>query len=436
MSKVRTVLGVAVLAAFALAVVASARLGGRAGRGTAPGSSFRADESGLLGARRVLEELGYRVESRRGAKLPEGVGHVLIRVEGVVRPDHSVFSAGPREAPAEERIAAGESLDRWVRDGNSVLLVGAQTPGGTGWPAISRRAASADAPPSAPDVVQRGVGPRDRKSVGEELARVFGDDRPTVPVDDGRDVVEVSTLKGPGDPWISDRYRIATPSGCEVLCSAPQDDGGSTPVVVECKRGGGRVVLVADPFFLSNVRLAGSDNAAWLAVLVAHLHGGGDVWFDDRAVGQAATRGVMSLFAEAGLGPAFAAAGLLVLLWWWRIGPSDAPRRHVVEDREYRPETFALVRADLYAQCLTTDDARRMVEEEVARRIGRGDSGDCRRALSMLAARDPGKAARIARALDGLPSAGGGRIAGRPHAWIAAMNAVARALNDDVTEER
>ena len=431
MSRPSVVLGALVLLGALAVVVTAASLGTRGGRGTAAGSSFRADETGLLGARRLLEELGHRVESRRGPKLPAGTGHLLLRVEGIE--EHGLFSAG---TPQDEAIAAGADLDRWVQAGNSVLLAGSRTPPGTSWPPIGPRRAVAVAEPAVKPESGDGEEEEEEEEDEDETARnegrkslseMFGALRPKLDDADGRDVEEVSHLDGPGDPWISQMYRIAPPRGALVLCEAPADDGDPVPVVVEVRRGQGRVVLVADPHFLANTRLAKTDNAAWLAVLAMRLASGGDVFIDDRAVGEAATRGVLSLFSEAGLGAALIAGAVLLATWWWRAAPSDAPDRRVREEAVYRPETFALLRAELYAKCLNAREARRIVRDEVARRLGRGDAVGCDRALAMLASRDPSRAERIRAALEALPD-DASAPSRRPQAWCEAVAAVGRAI--------
>ncbi len=397
----RIVLATAVFALLAAAVVSAASLGSRTGRGMATGSSFRADETGLLAARRLLEGLGYDVVSRRGAVLPRGRGHVLIRIEGLPRPASETESE-----VEEERRAGGQRLSEWVAQGNAAIVLASRAVEGTDFPAVGG----------------------DGLPVADVAGDFVWDTTPQVVPGDGLDEVEEAIPDGLSDPWIAGAWHVVTGHGDEVLARAPGSSGDGDPLVVDTRRGDGRVVVIADPYFASNAKLAKSDNAAWLAVLVARVHGGGQVLFDDRAVGQAATRGVLSLLGEKGLWPAIAAGALLLLLVWWRVGPSDAPDRHVREDASYRPESFVLVRADLYAECLTPQDARRMVRDEVARRLGRGDALGCDRALAMLAARDPARAERIRRALDALPD--DARVTPRRHAdtWCAAVADVWRAI--------
>lgn len=382
----------------------------RGGRGTAHGSSFRADEAGLLGARLLLEELGHAVESRRGPHLPEGSGHVLVRVEG--GPQHR------RVVEPEER-AAGAALRAWVERGNALLLFASRAPIAADLPPV-RGSGPDDWKPVVPDEADIG------DDLGENLEVLFGRDRADVPDADGEDLAVVEELRGVEPVAVTGRWTLEPGTGDVVLLRRAGDVVG-----LERNVGRGRTVVVADPWFLTNVRLANHpENAAFLAAVVERIAEGGDgaVWFDDRAAGQEASRGLLSLFQEIGLGPALAGGLVLLLLAAWRAAVSDAPDRFVRPDVQYHPEQLALQRGDLYASCLTPDEARRIVRDEVARRIGRGDGVGCDRALAMLAARDPERAARVRAALDALPRHPAVTPRRHPETWCLAVSEVWRAL--------
>jgi hypothetical protein len=387
MRRAVVVLGAIVLTGLIGAVVAAGYRAEMSGRATAAGSSFRADEAGHRAARLLIESVGYDVRSRRGAQLPEGRGHVLVRIEGLP-------GALPDDVPEWERSAAGAALARWVEGGNAVLVLGGATPSGTGFPRVRDR-------DELPDSGIR-FGPVAPATPDGILDEIFGA-RPDVP-SDGAEEREHHALPGLEDPWITPYFVVTARDGDEVLAARVVDyDDAREPVVVESRRGDGRVIVVGDPWFATNVRLGRADNAAWLVALVERLADGGDVWFDDRALGQVSSRGVLSLMQEAGFGPALLAGFLLLFVVWWRVGPSDAPDRMVRPRKEYRPEAYAELRAGLYASCLAPDDVRRMVHDEVARRLGRGDGVSFERVLSLLQTRDPERAARLQSALDDLP---------------------------------
>ncbi len=423
---VRTALLLACAVLVAVVVVAAAAFGRglSSGRGTRPGSSFRADESGSLAARLVLEDLGYDVASRRGARLPRGRGHVLIRIQGLEAVAAS--PAGPGlagftpDAPVEEIQAAWSELAEWIADGNALLLCAGSQPEATAFPSV---VPLADAPLEVGDLTATGDG---------TLDELFGADRVRVPATEGSTIEEEHVFDDLGDPWISGRTALAADAEDDVLATSADASGGEVPVVLARAFGDGQAIVVADPFFLSNVRLAAeeTDNAAWLAVLVERIHGGGTVVFDDRAVGQTASRGVLSLLEERGLGPALLGGLFVLLLAWWRLGPGDAPDRRVRVDPVYAPESFALLRADLYAHCLAGADVRAMVHAEVVRRVARGDALSCERALDLLATRDPAGAERVRAALVEMPRHDAVTVRRYPELWSQSVARVWRALEE------
>jgi len=416
--RVATIGAVAVLALLIGAVYVAAKRAETSGRATAAGSSFRADESGHRAARLLLESLDFDVRSRRGARLPDGVGHVLIREEGLPGADEE-------ETPERELAAVGAEFDAWIERGNSALIFASRTPPGSAWPEVRARVEI----PKNDDL----LGPQAFviEDDADGLAFVFGA-RPEVP-EAGDGIHEEHAFADLADPWITPFYVIDVRDGDETLAVRVATDGTREPVIVRSVRGRGAVIVVADPWFATNVRLLRGDNAAWLATLVDELAAGGEVWFDDRALGQIASRGVLSLFEEAGFGPAMVAALLLLLLVWWRVGPSDAPDRVTRPQRGYHPAAYAELRAGLYAECLTPDDVRRMVRGEVARRLAHGDGASYERALALLETRDPGRAERIRQALDGLPTHSNVTVQRHARTWCAAVSQVWEALAPDTS---
>ncbi len=403
---VGAVAGALVLTILLVVVVGAAQRAERSGRATVAGSSFRADESGHRAVRLLLDSLGWDVRSRRGARLPRGTGHVLIRVEGLP-------GAGTGGVPERERRSAGAALARWVEAGNGVLLLASEAPLGSGFPAVRARF---DVPtPAFP------MGPLPVPGNTAALEGIFGE-RPDVPRAGGG-VVEEHAMPGLGDPWITP-YHVVSARPADTVLATRTEDGDAQPVIVETTRGRGRVIVVADPWFATNVRLAQGDNAAWMGTLVERLAAGGEVWFDDRAMGQSATRGVLSLFQEEGFGAALLAGFLLLLLVWWRVGPSDAPDRLVRPRKDYRPEAYAELRAGLYAACLTPADVRRTVRAEVARRLSRGDGTPYERVLAMLRARDPERAERVEAAVAALPQHRDVSVTKFAGSWSAAVSKV------------
>ena len=336
-----------------------------------------------------------------------------MRIEG--GPQH-------RRTIAAEESAAGAALRAWVESGNALLLFANRAPDAVDLPAIDGSGPE-DWKPVTPDELDVGAGGQ------ETLDALFGRGRADVPDADEYDLATVEEIRGVMPVTTTGDWTIDPQDGDVVLLRRDLD-----AVSVERPVGHGIAVVVADPWFITNVRLANRpENAAFFAAVVERLAdavggdgfaGAGDVWFDDRAAGQEASRGILSLFQEIGLGPALVGGLLLLVLAAWRAAVSDAPDRFVRPDAEYHPEQLALQRGDLYAACLTPDEARRIVQDEVARRIGRGDGMGCDRALALLAARDPERAARIRAALDTLPRHAAVTPRRHPETWCLAVSNV------------
>jgi hypothetical protein len=136
----------------------------------------------------------------------------------------------------------------------------------------------------------------------------------------------------------------------------------------------------------------------------------------------------MSLLVENGLGPGLLTGLLLLLLIWWRHAPADAPDRRVADEPAFVPESFALLRADLYAASITADDVHRMVQDEIARRLGAGDAAQWERAVEGLDRRDPLRAQRLRDALARMPVAEGVSPSRYPRLWAESVCAVWSAL--------
>ncbi len=407
---------VTVLVALVVVVFAAGDRAGATGRGTAIATSLRADEAGHRAARLLLHELGIAAHSRRGARLPDGSGHVLVRVTGL--PGATDAWA---DVPERERATLESDLLAWVRRGNGLLLLSGAAPTVGDLPEVS---GTDDAAPTAPSWDYDSL-----TTAAPGLDGLFGA-RPKPPFN-GLHLHELHELPGLDDPWFSTTYSVSGFSDARTLVRRPDAIGGDA-VVVEVDRGEGRVTVVAEPWFATNVGLSRRDNAAWFVTLVERLRGGGDVWFDDRSLGEVGTRGVLSLLTERGLGPALAAVLCLLLVLWWHVGVSDAPDRRVADRATYRPEAYADLRADLYAKCMNGADVRRVVAHEISRRLGRGDTTTPERALRLLAVRAPERAEAVRVAVGALPDPAETSVAKHPRTWAIAVGDVWRALG--VTE--
>ena len=110
------------------------------------------------------------------------------------------------------------------------------------------------------------------------------------------------------------------------------------------------------------------------------------------------------------------------------LSEAEARKRAVADARR---------RAGLYADCLTAAEVRRMVQSEVARRLGRGDGTSYKRAVSLLQTRDPERAARLAAAMASLPQHRDVSVTRHAGTWSAAVAKVWKVLDEGTrTEER
>jgi hypothetical protein len=143
---------------------------------------------------------------------------------------------------------------------------------------------------------------------------------------------------------------------------------GGEPFVLERAVGDGRLVLGADPRFLSNQWLDRGD-AALLAVDLVRAYGTPHI--DERAHGITAQRGTLAYLARSPAAPFFAALALVGLVLAWN--GAALPRRTLVDADPDAPtlESFVASLARLYAA--TGDHARVLARarELAARRLRR-----------------------------------------------------------------
>ncbi|HEV2442736.1 MAG TPA: DUF4350 domain-containing protein [Steroidobacteraceae bacterium] len=251
------------------------------------------------------------------------------------------------------RAAELTALERWVAQGNTVLIVAAleDEPGwaiGTSDPLMTKR-------------LERMTGLRlttrkDAKSTLRALTAGTIDVRPLGDFPLLDKVRHLTALT-----YLSHSWRASIGDGRLPLELASRSDNGD-PVIWLERRGAGQVILcaVASPF--SNAGVLRDDNALLLANIIAwSLGAGGAVAFDDAHQGLTAYYDAEAFFADPRL---HATLGWIVLLWLFFVLGSQPLR---LRRREWQPlDETAYVEAGaryLAAVVRPADAAQRLIED-------------------------------------------------------------------------
>jgi Domain of unknown function (DUF4350) len=272
-----------------------------------------------------------------------------------------------RVAADEEEITA---LDRWVAQGNTVLIIAALEDNPT-W-------AIETLDPLMTDRLQRMTGLRftaraSAKSALRALTAGTIDVRPLGGFPLLANIRHIATLT-----YLSRSWRVSTADERLPLELAARTDNGD-PVIWLEREGAGQIILsaVASPF--SNAGVLHGDNAPLLANIIAWSRGpGGAVVFDDAHQGLTAYYDAKAFFADPRL---HATLGWIVLLWLvFVLGPQPLRvRRH-----EWQPldETVYVEASARYLAAVVRpgDAAQRLIEDFLDWLRGRlrlepGDSG-------------------------------------------------------------
>jgi uncharacterized protein DUF4350 len=294
------------------------------------------------------------------------------------------------------RAAELTALERWVAQGNTVLIMAAleDEPGwaiGTSDPLMTER-------------LERITGLRlttrkDAKSTLRALTAGTFDMRPLGDFPLLDKVRHLTALT-----YFSQSWRASIGDGRLPLELASRSDNGD-PVMWLERRGAGQVVLcaVASPF--SNVGVLRDDNALLLANIIAWSLGpGGAVVFDDAHQGLTAYYDAAAFFADPRL---HATLGWIVLLWLFFVLGSQPLR---VRRREWQPlDETAYVEAGaryLAAVVRPADAAQRLIEDfldwlRARLRLESGDSGYAAGAIWQWLEAQPAVSAAERRELQG-----------------------------------
>jgi hypothetical protein len=328
-------------------------------------SSFRGGEDGLKALYLALAEL--QVPVARLHEPPARVGH-----RGVL-----LVALGKSAARDYEAEAAAELLD-WVRAGNALVVAHAGPnpflaplgkDGTCAWRELG------------------GFWLKEELELGPGTAPVAIERADPVPLTDG---VQEAWMLRPG------HYTIGVAEHVVLLRG---DDG---PAAVSLQLGKGTLVLLSDPYPLSNAGLRQPGNLE-LALNLAALRGEGSVGFEEAAHGYATELSTVGYLRRKGLGPALgqlllaALAGLVLAL------PRRPREEREGESEEVGSATYLDAMARVYAEGGYAADAAhdlaaglRAAAVAAGRLDPRADLAELQRSLARA---EPGLAASVAQAI-------------------------------------
>jgi len=155
-------------------------------------------------------------------------------------------------------------------------------------------------------------------------------------------------------------------SGAEPLFAV-----AGTPVVVRKQIGEGQVVVVSDPFTISNEGLgAGANLDFYVGLIGDSLQPSGVVMFDDLHAGAGTERGIVAYARNAGFLPALLLIALLAVLYLWRAGSRLGVVLPAVDRRDSRPSSeMVLAVGSLYDRAGLVHHALEVGERRLRNRV-------------------------------------------------------------------
>ena len=311
---------IAVLLLLALFVAGGLLLGGR---GAAPRRTVGAEEapdpsvtndraSGSKGVYEWTERLGYRptVWRQDWSRLTPAESGVLLAIDPQVQNPIISITGGGQNGGDRTRLSARDaaSLRRWLASGqgHTAILLTSRLPSGRSGPGGAKNAADDEGTfADALDLIVESASPASGRT----------EFPPLQPTSDTQGVLSLHSAANA-------RLSRVRPDGLALF------GDGAGPLALEIPVGKGRLVAVADAGLFSNASLARSENAVFLANLLAHYdRPGGAVLFDEYHHGDVAGDPGGSVWEALGrplqlaLIQVLLAALCLVVLLGGRFGP-------------------------------------------------------------------------------------------------------------------
>jgi hypothetical protein len=248
--------------------------------------SFEAAPGGYAAAARWLAAEGVRVVSLR---------HRFDRLADAELAARATGNLLVLTLPEEIAVRGSEldALERWVRAGNTLLLVAALDD----TPRWSVRSAG-DMPARLQRLARIGFEPLHEENVAESLGRALRTEAPELQAAGSHPLVAGVTRIATRGDLPSTRWRAQPLDSAPVLVLARRADTGQ-PAAWLRPLGAGSIIVSAWASPFANDRLGERDNAQWLARIVAWSVGqGGTVIFDDHHQGATAYYDPQRFYAD------------------------------------------------------------------------------------------------------------------------------------------
>ena len=406
-------------------------------------STTNAGPTGTRALYEYLQQSGRQVV-RWGQPITDLLG------SGAARPTSFVV-VGQLRNEFEEDDA--EALLRWVEEGGRLVIIDRQPPTklipeAGGWH-LAPEIFDTPTPDVRPDNVEqmtRGVpaiGPTQPTPLTRNVAQVTrsrfasrlhvypteqrpADVAPTLPPDYEPEAEPSPTSRieeeaSEGEAQVDEEPAVS-PAPVVHLADGRSGEGA---LLVDYSYGRGRVVVLSDPFVVSNAGLRLADNLM-LAVNVVAGAGGGVIAFDEYHQGYGASRtNLLSYFAGTPVLWMLAQGGLLVLAILWTRGrrfarPLPAPR----VDRRSKLE-FVASMAELQRRARAYDLAIENVYTRTRRALARYSGTSAAASAAHLAERVAARSGRDARPIEELLKECEDAVAGEPVSARRALQLVA-----------
>lgn len=305
--------------------------------------------------------VAYRLYRRAGLQ-PQVWDQELTRLKDpglllMLAPTPKKTIAGDLEIGREGELLPHEieALDRWVRQGNVVVVMTRDENDlyrGLGLIVDEPEGSSAAAAePTQPSVLARGV---EKLQTQTQFGFKYGR-----PESELAKRLKIKEVEPPIPPIPAEEW---------VELFSKKSEARTVPQVVSAVRGKGLYVAVNDIFPAGNLGIAVADNAEFMLNLARLKPANGTIWFDEYHK-RHVERGLMSYFRDRALMPILIYGLLLVALLFWRSGSRFGMPEPLVADRRRDSGEYVKAVAALYQNAGMPRDALATIYADFRRRL-------------------------------------------------------------------
>ncbi len=248
-----------------------------------------------------------------------------------------------------------EALDRWVREGNVVVVMSSVTNplyAGLGLIVDEPKSLSGKpALPTQPSLLAQGLSELQTQT---QFGFKFGRQKDAM-----AKMLEVDEPEPPIPPIPAEEW---------LPLFVKEDGPRKVPQVVTAVRGRGLYVAVNDAYPASNLGVTAADNSRFVLNLAAMRPSGGTIWFDEfhkRDV----ERGLIAYLRDRALVPVLVYGLLLLGLVFWRTGVRFGAPEPLVADRQRDSAEYVRAVAQLYRNAGVARDALNTIFLDFRRRL-------------------------------------------------------------------